>query len=272
VDCELGDRELVVLGFTNLALFEQFEKSVASSGHWIAGLDFPFGQSRTLVQNLGWPERWEDYVALIATISRLEFVDLLKRYRTLRSKGDKEHFRNTDVAARSKSPQKCCNPPVALMFFEGAPRLLRSNANILPLRPTDADAIIVEAYPALVARRWTNGLPYKSDIRRKQTVQQTEARRQIVAGLQSSEFRTVYGFELHLDQEAQHRVINDATGDQLDALLCALQAAWSYGHRTNGYGIPKNVDRLEGWIVDPSMLIAHNKEKVSASCFALCTP
>ena len=95
VDCELNDQELVVLGFTDLALFEQFEKSVALSGHWIAGLDFPFGQSRTLVQNLGWPERWQDYVALIASMSRLEFVDLLQEYRAPRPKGEKEHFRNT---------------------------------------------------------------------------------------------------------------------------------------------------------------------------------
>ena len=44
-------------------------------------------------------------------------------------------------------------------------------------------------------------------------------------------------------------------GDNLDALLCALQAAWAYTQRKNGYGIPSKSHRGEGWIVDPGLLM-----------------
>ena len=100
-NCELSEQELVVLGFSDLSSFDQFEKLIGSSGQWIAGLDFPFGQSRTLVKNLGWPDIWEGYVRLIASMSRPEFLTVLECYRSPRSKGDKEHFRKTDIGARS---------------------------------------------------------------------------------------------------------------------------------------------------------------------------
>jgi hypothetical protein len=38
-------------------------------------------------------------------------------------------------------------------------------------------------------------------------------------------------------------------GDMLDALLCAVQAARAYLGRDEGYGIPMECDRDEGWIV-----------------------
>jgi hypothetical protein len=44
---------------------------------------------------------------------------------------------------------------------------------------------------------------------------------------------------------------DDPTGDQLDALLCAIQATWAWTNRHDGYGAPDAVDPLEGWIADP---------------------
>jgi hypothetical protein len=49
-------------------------------------------------------------------------------------------------------------------------------------------------------------------------------------------------------------VVADPSGDKLDSVLCAVQAAWAYTRRANGYGIPANCDPLEGWIVDPNMV------------------
>jgi hypothetical protein len=46
-------------------------------------------------------------------------------------------------------------------------------------------------------------------------------------------------------------MIEDTSGDALDAVLCALQAAWSC--RQEDYGIPRDVNPIEGWIVDPTM-------------------
>lgn len=43
---------------------------------------------------------------------------------------------------------------------------------------------------------------------------------------------------------------------QLDALLCAIQAAWAWTQRDQGFGLPKHVDPLEGWIADPHVRAA----------------
>jgi hypothetical protein len=45
----------------------------------------------------------------------------------------------------------------------------------------------------------------------------------------------------------------DPAGDRLDALLCAIQAAWAWTMRGEGYGAPEHLDPLEGWIADPSL-------------------
>jgi predicted thioesterase len=46
--------------------------------------------------------------------------------------------------------------------------------------------------------------------------------------------------------------IYDPTGDTLDAVLAAVQAAWA--STQPDYGIPSGVDPREGWIVDPGLL------------------
>jgi len=48
--------------------------------------------------------------------------------------------------------------------------------------------------------------------------------------------------------------IADYTGDKLDSVLCAIQAAWAYNRRATDYGVPQGVDPIEGWIVDPEMI------------------
>ena len=47
--------------------------------------------------------------------------------------------------------------------------------------------------------------------------------------------------------------IQDSMADNIDALLCTLQAAWAYSQRANGYGIPLKCNKVEGWIVDPGL-------------------
>jgi len=53
--------------------------------------------------------------------------------------------------------------------------------------------------------------------------------------------------------EAARTLADDPTGDQLDALLCAVQAAWAWTMREFHYGAPRDADALEGWIADPSL-------------------
>lgn len=233
--------------------FEQFEAFLRSPGPWCAAFDFPFGLPRTLLANLGWPRRWEDYLRLVATMGKARFEETLTQYCAGRVAGDKHHFRTADTLAKARSPMMLHRVPVGKMFFQGATRLLASPAQVLPCRPGDDSRIALEGYPALVARRWIGSRSYKSDERRKQTEEQRQARRDIVCSLRSPALATSYGLTLELDENMAARLVEDPMADLLDALLCAVQAAWAYSQRDSGYGIPANCDPDEGWIVDPAL-------------------
>jgi hypothetical protein len=254
VCCRFDGGVLLVEGFEDLRSFGAFEQALCRPGPWIAGIDFPFGQSRKLLTNMGWPLDWSVYVGVISGMTRQRFVETLERYKANRPAGDKEHRRATDREAGSISPQKLYGVPVGRMFFEGAQRLLRSPASVVPVRPLAVDRVVVEAYPALVARRWAGGQGYKTDTKARQSQAQRAARRRILDGLVSGELRAAYGYTLGLSDRDRARMLDDSTGDQLDALLCAVQAAWAWVRRDAGYGIPESADASEGWIVDPGMV------------------
>ena len=74
-----------------------------------------------------------------------------------------------------------------------------------------------------------------------------------MAGLLSGEFKKIYGFKVEFSKQDKTRYIDDPTGDQMDALLCAVQAAWSWSRREENFGVSKKADLLEGWIVDPGL-------------------
>src|SRR5947199_6238453 len=106
--------------------------------------------------------------------------ETLKRYAEVRAIGDKLHFRTTDVLAGARSPMMLHRVPVGKMFFEGATRLLASDVSVLPCRPTSDSRIVVEGYPALVARGWIGKRSYKSDELSKQTADKLVARKDIM--------------------------------------------------------------------------------------------
>jgi hypothetical protein len=99
--------------------FSGFEEVLRRPGPWIAGIDFPFGQSRTFIGNIAWPATWPGYVAHAKSLGREGFRETLSRYRESRPAGDRKHRRKADSAAGSISPQKLYGVPVGLMFFEG---------------------------------------------------------------------------------------------------------------------------------------------------------
>ncbi len=237
-------------GLLELPSFEAFEGFLAASGPWVAGMDFPFSQPRKLIENLGWPETWEGVVGKIAGMSKAEFLDLLEDYRASRPAGDKQHLRQIDALADSRSPMMVYGVPIGRMFFEGAPRLLQSGASILPCHQTASDRIILEAYPALASRRWIGKRSYKNDVKKKQTPELEAVRKEIVAGVHE-DLDEHFGFALKIPSQLVEVLILDGSGDKLDALLCAIQAAWAFTQKDQNYGIPPIVDPLEGWIVDP---------------------
>jgi len=238
---------------------EAFEHLLTTAGPWIAGMDFPFGQPRKLVANLGWSQDWSGYVGEVANLGKAAFEKALTDYRNGRAKGDKQHLRATDKLAGSCSPMMLAGVPVAKMFFVGAPRLLKSGVDIRPCRPKEqAGATVVEAYPKLVAQKWIGAIPYKSDSKKKQQAEHRDARQRIIKGLCSKYLRCLYGCDFLISKECAESAVEDPTGDRLDSILCALQAAWAYEQRLSAsfrYGIPTDCDSLEGWIVDPAQLL-----------------
>jgi hypothetical protein len=245
-----------VLHVESLVVFESFdtfENFLGSPGPWIAGMDFPFGQAKKLRHNLGWPEDWTDIARMVGDLSLADFEDLLTRYRQAREPGDKHHRRETDVLANSQSPMTLYGVPVAKMFYRGVPLLERARVNIIPCRPLNKDRYVVEAYPALVVRRYIDKSKYKSDDRRHQTAQRQDARRKLLDIMQGPRLEEDFGLTLDLPDALTEEFIADASADRLDSLLCTIQAAWSWRLRDQNYGIPAGVDPIEGWIMDPGL-------------------
>jgi hypothetical protein len=231
--------------------FKEFEDRLKGDGPWIAGIDFPFGQSRKFIENIGWPQTWADYVRYAHSLGRQNFHNKLTAYRCCRSYGDREHRRATDVAAKSISPQKLHGVPVGLMFFEGAPRLIQAQVTIPGLQVGDPERVVVEAYPKMLVRKFGEGQSYKNDNKKKQTEDQLKVRCEMFSRIIGGACLDEYGFRV----AAPASLVDDPSGDEFDALLCAIQAAWSWTERKNRFGAPTGFDSLEGWIADPSLRI-----------------
>ena len=252
--CNLVERGLFLEGVGSLNSFPEFEKYLHRPGLWVAGMDFPFGQPRKLIENLGWPQTWEGMIRYISSLSKTEFVHVLENYCLSRERGDKHHLRRTDQVARSRSPMMLYRVPVGRMFFEGTPRLLKAGVSVHPCAVRNDPRVILEAYPALVARHWIGNRSYKTDTLPKQTVERRAAREEILRGLRSEDAKKYFGFNIHLNEVDADRLIEDGSGDYLDAFLSAAQVGWAYIQRDRNFGIPKDCDPLEGWIVDPSLV------------------
>ena len=234
--------------------FAGFEEFLEKPGPWVCGMDFPFGQPRSLISALGWPETWEGYVGVVARLSIEEFEDAIRADMAPRPAGSKYRYRLADRRSRSSSAMMLFRVPVGKMFYRGAPRLLASGVSVEPCRPNGDARVAVEAYPAVVARRFLARASYKSDERRKQTTVQRAAREKLVAGLGSGALREAYGFVVEMDGAWREEFVRDPSADALDSLLCAVQAAWAYTKRDEYYGVPPECDPDEGWILDPELL------------------
>jgi hypothetical protein len=237
----LEGNDLVVEDVERLESFGEFEAFLARPGPWIGGFDLPFGLPRELVRDLGWPGGWRALVRHCAAMSRREFRAALDAYRSTRQVGSRYAHRATDLPAGSSSPMKLVNPPVALMFHEGAPRILASGAEVPTLVAGDGERVALETYPGLLVRKQL-GLreSYKSDTRSEHTPERAAARRRIAKALEA-------GRPLGLFLKTKKNLVEDGSGDTLDAVICAVQAAWAA--RQPRYGLPSRVPRAEGWIV-----------------------
>lgn len=230
-----------------------FEDFLRRPGPWLGAFDLPFGLPREAVVDLGWPQDWAALVEHCAALGRDRFRAALDAYRETRPPGRRYAHRAADGPAGSHSPLKLVNPPVGLMFLEGAPRLLRAGLALPALRDNGDARIALEAYPGALARAIERA-PYKSDDRHKQTDARRDARIRIATALCAG----AHPLRLRLDGDSAmlQGLIEDASGDQLDAALALVQAAWAWRAGPPRYGLPAGVDPLEGWIVGTAELAA----------------
>lgn len=227
--------------------FAGFEELLATRGPWIGGFDFPFGLPREAIGELRWPQSWPEMVLHCAGLGRAAFTAASDRLRSSRPVGSKYPKRRGDDRARSHSPMKCVRPPVGWMFLEGAPRLLKSGVEIPGLRRGDPSRIAVEAYPGLFARALIGYKSYKHDTPARQNAE----RRAIRAAMWSEMTRgdNPLGIKVRASASLAKRILADGRGDLLDAVICAMQAAWAWQRRNDAFGLPAAMDPLEGWIV-----------------------
>ena len=229
-----------------------FEAFLARSGPWIAAFDFPFGLPRKLIEALDWPRDWRTLMRHYASLDRACVRTLFKAYCDARPTGSKFAHRATDGPAGASPSMKWVNPPVAWMLHAGAPRLLAAGVRIPALdddmRRVDATRVALEAYPGYVARSITRA-SYKSDTRSQQTTARRDERARIVAALECGAH--CLAIRIAFDVEQRASLIAEGSVDRLDAVLCAAQAAWAWRRNMEGderYGLPDNIDPLEGWI------------------------
>ena len=241
----LKKNALEVLEIERLESFAAFEAFLARPGPWIGGFDFPFSLPRELVRDLGWPRDWRELVAHCSRMDRASFRSALDAYRASRPIGRKYVHRATDYPAGSSSPMKLVNPPVALMFHEGARRLLAADVHIPVLSPRNFSKTAVEAYPGLLVRKQLGiRASYKSDTRAEQTSARMAVRKQVLSALKEGR---PLGIRIRIERKCERQIVDDGSGDLLDAVICAAQAAWAA--KRPGYGLPAEASAGEGWIV-----------------------
>ena len=227
--------------------------------HWVGAFDLPFGLPRELVEALGWPLAWEACIRHYATLSREQIRATFAAFCDARPVGGKFAHRATDRLAKSSPSMKWVNPPVAYMLHAGLPLLLDAGVHLAGLHagdPHDVDGqgqarrVALEAYPGLLARALLGARSYKSDDKARQTPERLIARKDLITGLEHGQ--TPLGLRLKLSHAQRDVLADDASGDSLDAVLCLLQAAWAQTRHLQGaarYGLPDDMDPLEGWII-----------------------
>lgn len=248
----LGGLEHGVLRLARVEAHESFEALsgwLRTPGPWIAACDFPFGLPRELVEFLGWPREWLLLMRHYSAMSREEIRDTFAAFCDARPVGAKFAHRACDGPAGSSPSMKWVNPPVAYMLHAGVPLLIDAGVHLPGLHAGDLQRVALEGYPGMLARELIGSRSYKSDDKAKQTPERLIARKDLLEALEQG--RTRLALRLRVSHAQRDALVADASGDALDAVLCLMQAAWASGQA--GYGLPAQVDALEGWIVTAPM-------------------
>ena len=223
-----------------------FEALLAAPGPWLGAFDFPFGLPRVFVDELG---LGADVGAVGDAVharcaDRRAFQALVDDWANRRARGRTLPHRVTDRAlagVSSTSPLQTRYVPVGFMWFEGMPRLLAAGLHLPGLLAGDATRVALEGYPGALAYALIGRRSYKNDADAARLI----ARKDMVEALEQG--RVPDAPRLKLAHAQRDALVDDASGDRLDAVLCLVQAAWAT--RQPGWGMPHAIDAVEGWIV-----------------------
>jgi len=244
-----------LLRLSSLAALSEWLQSTSS---WVGAFDLPFGLPRELVVALGWPTQWSACMEHYASLDRRQIRDLFAAFCDARPSGAKFAHRATDRLAGSSPSMKWVNPPVAYMLHAGVPLLQGVDAFFPGLQelahPQTQSSVhakvALEAYPGFLARQVLDRRSYKADDAQRQTPDRLIARKDLIHALEQG--LPGLNLRLKLTHAQRDALADDAKGDALDAVLCLMQAAWAWRRRQEGderYGLPAEMDSLEGWIV-----------------------
>lgn len=229
-----------------LAQWPAFEALLAEPGPWVGAFDFPFGLPREFVEDHALGAHIDEVVAALRARcgSRMALRALVDDWGRTRPAGQRLVHRRADLALpglRSTSPLQTRYVPVGFMFYEGMPRLVQAGVSVPRMRAGDPARLAVEAYPGLLAHELIGARSYKNADDADRLI----ARKDMVEALEQG--RTRLGVRLKLSHAQREHLVDDASGDRLDAVLGLVQAAWA-ATRPHG-GLPSEVDPVEGWIV-----------------------
>lgn len=221
-----------------------FEALLTEPGPWLGAFDFPFGLPREFVDSL---QLGCSAAAVSATLharcaDRLALRALIDAWGKGRPAGRRLVHRATDTALpglRSTSPLQTRYVPVGFMYFEGFSRLLAADVHLPGLHDGEATRVAVEAYPGLVAQALLGRRSYKNRDDDSRLI----ARKDLVDALEQGRW---HGLRLKLTHAQREALVDDPSGDRLDAALCLLQAGWAATQPR--YGQPAALDVVEGWI------------------------
>ena len=243
--CTLTGDRLKVDGHERIADFAGFATVLTRPGPWVAGLDFPFSFSRGFLAAMGWPLDWQLLVDRLTSMKKPDYKAAVRAFRDCQPEGQKHLKRTVDGLTGGAAPNNVVNPPVGLMLFEGVQRLRAAGLCLPGLADGDSSRIAVEAYPAVAARALIGTTAYKDGKPADHTAR-LALRRQLIA-------RLAAGAHCGITVSAPVDLAEDPGGDDIDALLCAVQAAWAQrSGLTASEGPVGRFDPAEGWIADPN--------------------
>ena len=228
------------------ATLDAYAAWLAAPGSWLGAFDFPFGLPRAFVEANGLGASCEEVIRNVRARcpTRMQWRSFIDTWGNTQPAGQRLLHRRTDTALpglSSTSPLQTRYVPVGFMYYEGVARLLDAGVTLPQMHAGDPARVAVEGYPGLLAHELIGRRSYKN----KDEPERLIARKEMLDALEQG--RTRLGLRLRLTHAQRDHVIDDASGDRLDAVLCLMQAAWA--STRPGQGLPDGIDPVEGWIV-----------------------